>query len=305
MRFAEQVQREVIRLGNPVCIGIDPSTDRMAEVLLRYGHYDKGKREIGALLTLFGRLVIDVVSSLVPVVKLQSAYFERYGSEGIRALESVVEYAKNKGLLVILDAKRGDIAETSLAYAEAYLGLDGPFHGMIDCITLHPYLGPDSLAPFVEVAQQSGKGVFVCVKTSNPGAAYFQNQVAGGEPLYARVARLVARFAEQQHLPEGYSDIGAVVGATCESEAMELRGLLPRSLFLVPGLGAQGGSLEVVRDCFDAEGMGAIVSSSRGITYPAGNYASLDQLGEAIQQAAKQFIKDVQSRRPQVVRQLR
>jgi orotidine-5'-phosphate decarboxylase len=299
MRFAEQVRKEVIRSGNPVCVGIDPSTDRMAEVLLQHGHNGKGKRDIGALLTLFGRLVIDAVSSLVPVVKPQSAYFERYGSEGIRALEAIVKYAKDKGLLVVLDVKRGDIGETSLAYAEAYLGEDGPFGGLIDCITLNPYLGPDSLAPFVEVARRTGKGIFVCVKTSNPGAVYLQNQIANGEPIYAHVARLVARFAEEQNLPQGYSDMGAVVGATCGSEAREIRNLLPRSLFLVPGLGAQGGSLEVVRDCFDADGMGAIVNSSRGITYPPGHYTSLDQLGEAVQQAAKKFITDVQSCRPQ------
>ncbi|WP_162537203.1 orotidine-5'-phosphate decarboxylase [Granulicella sp. WH15] len=300
MRFAEQVRVEVERKGNAACVGIDPALERMAGVLLASCKSDGGGQpDAEELLTRFGRLIVDAVADLVPVVKPQSAYFERFGPAGMRALETVMRYAKKKGLLVVLDVKRGDIGETSSAYAEAYLG-NGPWAEMVDCLTLAPYMGPDSLEPFARVAMRTGKGLFVCVRTSNPGAAYLQNLIAEGKPVYAHVAEMVAGLAERQGVA-GYSDMGAVVGATLASEAREIRAMLPKSLFLVPGLGAQGGSLAVVRDCFDADGGGAIVSSSRGVNYPVGEFTSLDQLGEAVRQAARSFVQDVQSCRTAVV----
>jgi len=288
MRFAERLHAAIISKGTPLCVGIDPARERMAPVLLAASGDDPY-----TMLTLFGRTVLDAVAPLVPIIKPQIAYFERYGLEGLRALETVLQYARDKGLLIVLDAKRGDIGETSAAYAKAYLAADGPYGPLVDCLTVNPYMGPDAIEPFADAALKSGKGLFVLVRTSNPGAAHLQNLIADGKPIYAHVAAMVDGFAQRQSGLAGYSDIGAVVGATLGSEARELRALLPRSIFLVPGVGAQGGSMDIVRDCFDANGMGAIVSSSRAITYPRGNHATLDELSEAIRQAALNTIKEI------------
>ena len=288
MRFAERLHAGIIHKGTPLCVGLDPARERMAPVLLEHSGNDPYK-----MLVLFGRTVLDAVAPLVPIVKPQIAYFERYGLEGLRALETILQYARDKGVLIVLDAKRGDIGETSSAYAKAYLADDGPYGPLVDCLTVNPYMGPDAVEPFADAALKSGKGLFLLVRTSNPGAAHLQNLIADGKPVYAHVASLVDSFAQRQSGLAGYSDIGAVVGATLGSEARELRALLPRSIFLVPGVGAQGGSLDVVRDCFDTNGMGAIVSSSRAITYPAGEHATLDDLSEAIRQAALNTIKDI------------
>jgi orotidine-5'-phosphate decarboxylase len=220
------------------------------------------------LLFQFCATVIDAIRGLVPAVKPQSAYFERYGAAGIRALERTIAHARAAGLLIVLDAKRGDIDATSHAYAQAYLGTGPSSPLACDCLTVSPYLGEDSLAPFLDLALENGKGVFICVKTSNPGAARLQDTaIHDGRRIYELVADLFRPWTERGLGTSGYSSIGTVVGSTYPAQARTLPRLLPRSLFLVPGYGAQGGSDEGVRACFDADARGAIVSSSRGILY--------------------------------------
>jgi len=216
----------------------------------------------------------------VPAVKLQSAFYELLGVPGLRALLETVRAARAAGLLVILDAKRGDIASTAAAYAEALLGeLDwrGQARPAIgaDAATVSPYLGGDSLEPWVDVCRRHGKGIFVLARTSNPGSADLQSLgLAGGGTVDERVASMVDRLGEGQVGAAGYSSVGAVVGATFPADAARLRRLMPRAIFLLPGYGAQGGGAEGLAACFDRDGLGALVSASRSITYPKGAEAA-------------------------------
>jgi orotidine-5'-phosphate decarboxylase len=186
----------------------------------------------------------------------------------VRALERTIADARARGLLVLLDAKRGDIGSTSEAYARAYLDGAHPRELEVDALTVSPYLGDDSLEPFLRVATQWGKGVLVCARTSNPGGALLQDQVIGDRRVYELVADWVAAWTERSTGAHGYSGLGIVVGATVEDQAHRLRRRLPRSIFLVPGMGAQGGSLAAVRACFNADRLGAIVNVARAAIYP-------------------------------------
>ena len=214
----------------------------------------------------FCRDVIDVVAPLVPAVKPQAAFFEQLGPAGGAALSEVIAYATSKNLLVILDGKRGDIGSTAVAYAEAYLGRDQSAWGA-DALTVNPYLGDDSLEPFVEVAQERDAGIFVLVKTSNPGGKTFQDLPCEGEPIYQHVAALVEEQAAKTSGPNGYGCVGAVIGATHAEQLVDLRDLMPHTWFLVPGLGAQGADASDVAGAFDAQGLGAIINSSRAIIF--------------------------------------
>jgi orotidine-5'-phosphate decarboxylase len=293
--FADRLIRAIRDKGTPCIVGLDPAIERMpADFLAEHGHTEASSLEgCAAILLEYSRLVIDQTHDLVPAVKPQSAYFERYGSAGVRALEQTAEYARRQGLLVILDAKRGDIGTTSEAYARAYLAASPPRAFEYDGMTLHPYLGADSLGPFAAIAERDGKGLFICVLNTNPGAIAFQTLQVDGKPLYEVVAEMVRPLTEVSRGMEGYSSIGAVVGASSPEHARRMRKLLPSSIFLVPGMGAQGGSLESVRACFNEDGLGAIISSSRSIMYPASYGSSSRSLGECIRDAALGAIRDV------------
>ena len=184
--------------------------------------------------------MIDVVADLVPAVKPQSAFFEQLGPAGMAALGNVIDYARAKGLLVVLDGKRNDIGTTATAYAEGYLGAPPESAWGADALTVSPYLGEDSLAPFVDVARERGAGLFVLVKTSNPGGGMFQDLVADGRPVYRHVAAYVQNVARQTAGQCGYGIAGAVVGATYPRHTVELRAEMPNTWFLVPGYGSQG-----------------------------------------------------------------
>jgi orotidine-5'-phosphate decarboxylase len=211
-------------------------------------------------------------------VKLQAAFFEACGPEGLRTMQGLLHKARGLGLLSILDGKRNDIASTATAYADAAFA--GTLVGQTvhpvwqaDALTVNPYLGQDAVEPFVASARRSGGGVFVLVRTSNPGAGLFQDlPVASGEPphrpLYQHVGAAVARWSRQSPGECGLGDVGAVVGATYPAEMALLRQQMPDAIFLVPGFGAQGGSAEDVRPAFRGDGSGAIVNSSRGILFP-------------------------------------
>ena len=265
--FADVLINRIKACGSPCIAGLDPNPALVPVGFLKQFE-DAGEEWQTAALAEYNRVVIDAVHDLVPAVKLQSAYYEVFGIAGARLLASTMSYARERGLLVILDAKRGDIGSTSEAYAKAYLHRDPPRPHRADCMTLNPYLGRDSLEPFVDACAQHGTGVFVCVLNSNPGAIELQTRDLEGVPLYEAVAEIVRDLGDPLVGESGYSSIGAVVGATTGEGAAHVRGLLPRSIFLVPGIGAQGGDLATITACFNEDGLGAIVSGSRSIMYP-------------------------------------
>jgi orotidine-5'-phosphate decarboxylase len=249
----------------------------------------------------FGRGVIDVVAPLVPAIKPQAAFFEELGPAGMQALAGVIRYGREKGLLVIVDGKRNDIGTTAAAYARGFLGPNSAWGA--DALTVSPYLGDDSLTPFVEVAQQQGCGLFVLVKTSNPGGRLFQDLECDGRPVYGHVAAHVERLAAETVGRCGYGAVGAVVGATYPEQLVELRGAMPHTCFLVPGYGAQGGTARDVTAAIDAHGRGAIVNNSRGILFAYRNKPYAEQFGEArwqeaVEAATRRMIAELAAARP-------
>lgn len=280
MRYAiDTLFERVMRMRAPVCCGIDPVLDRLPDVYL------SGRRptfqDAADALEEFGCDIVDAVCDVVAAVKPQSAFFEMYGSAGIATLEHVVAHAHERGLVVIEDAKRNDIGNTARAYAAAHIGEVAVPGGVLpsayaaDFLTVSPYEGAEGIEPFVETATRTGRGVFVLVKTSNPGSLLVQGALtsdaddgsAGAMPVYERLARYVGGFAADSRGVCGYSGVGAVVGATYPEQAAALRALMPESLFLVPGYGAQGAGAREVVPCFNEDGLGAVVNSSRGVIY--------------------------------------
>ncbi|MCO5172920.1 MAG: orotidine-5'-phosphate decarboxylase [Trueperaceae bacterium] len=254
-----------------------------------------GARETAKAVADYLVAVLDAAHDLVACCKPQSAFFEALGLPGLEALATVMHHARSLDLPVILDAKRGDIGSTAEAYANAYL-TEGDLAA--DALTVNPYLGLDTLEPFIAAAQKHGRGLFVLVRTSNPGSADLQEAPsAAGEPLYLRLANaLNERAAALPRDAWGYTSLGAVVGATQPAASSELRGKLPASLFLVPGYGAQGGSAADATHAFDANGWGAVVNAARSITYPAGaaSAATLREVGAAARSAAASMRGDLE-----------
>lgn len=252
---------------------------------------------------LFCRGVIDVVAPLVPVVKPQAAFFEQLGPPGMVALAEVIRHAAASGLLVVLDGKRNDIGSTAGAYAAGILGPGGQSPWAADAVTVSPYLGGDSLEPFVSVARERGAGVFVLVKTSNPGGGMFQDLVCDGRPLYRYVAAEVERLAAETAPPGRYGAVGAVVGATYPEQLAELRAAMPHAWLLVPGYGAQGAGAADVAGAFDSRGFGAIVNNSRGILFAHARPPYAERFGpsrwqEAVEAATRDMIDQLRSATP-------
>jgi orotidine-5'-phosphate decarboxylase len=256
--FADRLIAAIRAKDSRCVVGLDPRVDQMP-AFVRSG-------DLCAAITEFHELILDAVADLVPAVKPQLAFFEQYGVAGMQAFENTVRAAKQRGLLVIADGKRNDISSTAEAYANAYLGSD-----VFDCdaLTVTPYMGRDSLMPFVEACHKHGKGLFVILKTSNPGSKDFEDQPLAetGRPLYEKIAGVLNELGRDLMGESGYSSIGAVIGATFPEEGSRLRSLMPKALILVPGYGAQGGSANAAAECFNEDGLGAVVNSSRGITY--------------------------------------
>lgn len=261
--FADRLLTAIHAHGNAVCVGLDPRWDSLpAEI--RQRHPDSP----AAAFEEFCDRVLDIIAPLVPVVKPQAAFFEACGPEGFAALQRLLRKARSLGLITILDGKRNDIASTATAYADAAFGVWGA-----DACTVNPYLGRDAIEPFLASARKADAGVFVLVRTSNPGAGLFQDLLVQSEqgpprPLYQHVGTAVAGWARENLGGCGYGDVGAVVGATYPAEMGLLRQQLPEVLFLVPGFGAQGGTADDVRPAFREDGAGAVVNSSRGILFP-------------------------------------
>lgn len=280
--FADRLIAAVRVKKNPVLVGLDPRADSLPHGLIA----GEGMEATASGFASFCRGVIDVVAPLVPAVKPQAAFFEQLGLAGMRALKETIDYAAAKGLLVILDGKRNDIGSTATGYAEAYLGPGATSPWRCDALTVSPYLGDDSLTPFVDTAKSRGAGIFVLVKTSNPGGKRFQDLVADGRPVYRHVADYVETLAQQTHGSSGYGSVGAVVGATYPEQLAELRHAMPHTWFLIPGFGAQGGTAKDCAAAFDANGLGAIVNNSRGIIFAHSRPEYRDRFGAARWQAA-------------------
>ena len=292
--FIDRLIEKIKLKKTPCIVGLDPALSRMPQSWLKkQGIIEQSNlADCAEAIYQYNLMVLDAVADLVPAVKPQSAYYELFGSAGIVALEKTVMAARDRNLLVVLDVKRGDIASTATAYAKSYLPSKPTRPFEADAITIVPYLGKDCLEPFFEEATKWGKGIFVCVKTSNPGASIVQEQKINDRYLYEIVADLIKPASDQSIGESGYSGIGAVVGATYPEAAQLLRQQLPNSLFLVPGVGAQGGKNEGIKACFNPDGLGAVVSSSRGIMYPH-LYGSQDSNHETIRQAALDLIAKV------------
>ena len=267
--FADTLVARVRDLGHPLCVGLDPHLGAIPPAF-RLGDMDAADPKTSESVEHFLCTVLDRIEGRVAIVKPQIAFFEQLGWRGLRALEAVVTRARERGLLVLLDAKRGDIGSTADGYARAYLDEAAPLP--VDAITLNPYLGADSIEPFVTTAARCGRGLFVLVKTSNPGSGDLQNKSVDGAPLFETTARMLTDFATLLKGPQtGWSSLGVVVGATYPEEAHRVREALPGALFLVPGYGAQGGSAADAIQGFvrGPEGLeGGIVNSSRSILFP-------------------------------------
>lgn len=289
-RLIEQIQLK----NTPCIVGLDPAIDRMPKDWLKQqGISEKSSiAERAEAIYQYNLMVLDAIADLVPAVKPQSAYYELFGSAGIVALERTMMAARDRDLLIILDVKRGDIASTATAYAQSYLPSEPARPLEADAITVVPYLGQDCLDPFFEEATKWGKGIFVCVKTSNPGASIVQEQEINHRYLYEIIADLIKPASDESIGTSGYSAIGAVVGATYPEAAKRLRKQLPHSLFLVPGVGAQGGKKAGIKACFNPDRLGAVVSSSRAIMYPH-LYGSEDSNRATIRKTALDSIAQV------------
>lgn len=261
--FTDQLATAVAQLRSPVVVGLDPRYEQLPTGLQRG---DVTYEAQAAAYREFCNGVTDVVAPLVPAVKVQAAFFEELGPAGMAAMADVMSHARTRGLKVILDGKRNDIGSTALAYARGYLGR-GTSAWQADALTVSPYLGDDSLQPFVDAAVERASGLFVLVKTSNPGGRMLQDLRCDGQALYSRVAAHVEKLAAGTAGSSGYGAVGAVVGATYPAQLAELRAAMPHTWFLVPGFGSQGGTAADVTAAFDARGLGAIVNNSRGIIF--------------------------------------
>lgn len=267
----DRLIKKIERCGNPTVVGLDPTYEIIPEEIKAemLEVYRKTPRAVANMFLRYNKAIIDGIEDLVPAVKPQIAMYERYGLEGIWAYLQTIKYAKEKGLIIIGDIKRGDISSTAEAYAAHLDGVTilGRHFDLWkeDAITLNPYMGFDGIEPFIEPCKVWDKGVFILVKTSNPSGGELQDLLVEGKPLYHHTAALVSKWGDLAMGNEGYSKIGAVVGATYKEQGIELRKLMPHTFFLVPGYGAQGARGEDLKGYFDKDGRGCIVNSSRGI----------------------------------------
>ncbi len=264
----DKLIEKIIEMQNPTCVGLDTSFDYLPDELKNGVSDFEGAAEA---ICEFNMNIIDKIYDIVPSVKVQIAYYEMYGYAGLQAFEHTVNYARGRGMIVIADCKRNDIGSTAGCYSKAYLG-ETDVNGKklrafkADMLTVNGYLGTDGIKPFVDDIKSHDKSIFVLVKTSNPSSGELQNlKLENGKFIYEQMGELVEKWGEETVGKYGYSDVGAVVGATHPEEAARLREQLKHTFFLIPGYGAQGGSAEMLKVCFDKNGLGGVVNSSRGI----------------------------------------
>lgn len=260
---------EINKKECPICVGLDTRLEYLPQEILSE-HSDSSVAGACDAIFDFNRQLIDTLYDIIPSVKIQNAYYEMYGLKGIEAYKKTIDYAKQAGLIVIADVKRGDIGATSEAYALAHMGKTPIVGGTpfgVDFMTVNPYFGTDGVKPFVDTCIKEDKGLFILVKTSNPSSSEIQDlETKDGELIYEKVAKLVIDWGKSSiDNTCGYNLIGAVVGATHKEEGIKLRKMMKNTFFLIPGYGAQGAKASDVAGMFDANGNGGIVNSSRGI----------------------------------------
>ncbi|MCK9218169.1 MAG: orotidine-5'-phosphate decarboxylase [Firmicutes bacterium] len=266
MVFIDRLIDRIIVTKNHCIVGIDPHENIIPKYIWDecYNSSMSKAENMGNLIYQMGKEIIDSIYDIVPGIKPQIAFFEQYGSFGIKAFENVCCYAKAKGLIVIADVKRGDIGSTARAYSDYYLGCEDTSLS-VDSITVNPYLGRDSIEPFVNNCIDNNKGLFILVKTSNKSSSDIQDRLCNGKRIYEIVSDLIIGLEEKSMGNKGYSSIGAVVGGTYKEEGEHIRKQMKRTYFLVPGFGAQGAKASDLVGFFNDDGLGAIINSSRGI----------------------------------------
>ena len=286
----------------PIVVGLDPMLNYIPEHIQKKAFAEFGETLEGAAEAIwqYNKGIVDATCDLIPAVKPQIAMYEQFGIPGLIAYKKTVEYCKSKDLVVIGDIKRGDIGSTSAAYAVGHLGQvqvgSKKYAGFDeDFATVNPYLGSDGVKPFMDVCKEEKKGIFVLVKTSNPSSGEFQDRVIDGRPLYELVGEKVAQWGDEL-MGDGYSYVGAVVGATYPEMGKVLRKIMPKTFILVPGYGAQGGKGADLVHFFNEDGLGAIVNSSRGImcAYKKGDWKE-EQFAEAARAEAIRMKNDLTS----------
>ena len=294
---------KITNLQAPIVVGLDPMLSYVPDHIKKAAFEEYGETLEGAAEAIwqFNKKIVDATYDLIPAVKPQIAMYEQFGIPGLVAFKKTVDYCKEKDLVIIGDIKRGDIGSTSTAYAVGHVGKvqvgENQYYGFDeDFVTVNPYLGTDGVKPFIDVCKEEKKGIFVLVKTSNPSSGEFQDQFVEGTPLYELVGKKVAEWGEQ-HMGNGYSYVGAVVGATYPEMGKVLRKIMPNTYILVPGYGAQGGKAKDLVHYFNKDGLGAIVNSSRGIiaAYKQEAYAKFtpEHFEEASRQAVIDMIEDI------------
>ena len=301
----QQLIEKIQKTKAPICVGLDPMLNYIPEHILKtsFGDFCETLEGAADAIWNFNKEIVDHTFDLIPSVKPQIAMYEQFCIEGLKVYEKTVRYCQDKGLLVIGDAKRGDIGSTSAAYATAHLGKVKVGNSVCtafntEFLTVNPYLGTDGVKPFVDVCKAEDKGLFVLVKTSNPSSGEFQDKLVDGRPVYELVADKVVEWGADC-MDGAYSNVGAVVGATYPEMSAILRKLMPNTYFLVPGYGAQGGTAKDLKPCFNEDGLGAIVNSSRGIiaAYKQEKYARFgaEHFAEASRQAVLDMVADINS----------
>lgn len=297
----DQLIEKIKQTNNATVVGLDPRLSYVPKHIREAGYakYGKTPRGVAEAFWLFNKEIIDAVCDIVPAVKPQVAMYEELGAEGMACYIKTIAYAKEKGLVIIGDIKRSDISSTAEAYSHGHIGRveveEEKFEiYQEDFITLNPYLGIDSIKPYLGDCAEYERGLFILVKTSNPNSGQLQDLDVGGMTLYEKVGQLTEEWGETLRGKYGYSSVGAVVGATHPAQAEKLRKWMPHTFFLVPGYGAQGGTAEDLSVCFDEKGLGAIINSSRGIIAAYKKDAYKEQFSEQeFAQAARQAAIDM------------
>lgn len=285
--ITDQLIEKIVQTQNPTCVGLDTVLEYLPESRTR-GVCDL--KSAASAIYGFNRAIVDSVCDLVPAVKIQIACYEQYGEAGLNAFFRTAAYAREKGLIVITDGKRNDIGSTAEKYANAYLGQTQTGSGQSaafpsDYLTVNGYLGSDGILPFTQKCKENGTGIFVLVKTSNPSSGELQNlKLQDGRTVYECMGDMVEKWGEDTVGRYGYSAVGAVVGATYPEEAKILRKRLKHTFFLIPGYGAQGANAEMLKNCFDENGLGGIVNNSRGIL------TAYKKRGGAFDEAAREAV---------------
>ena len=269
----DRLIENIVKTQNPSVVGLDPKLEYVPKFIIdkKVEKHGKSLKAAAKALLEFNKAIIDEIHDICPAIKPQAAYYEMYGYEGVKTLYKTIQYAQEKGMFVMTDGKRNDIGATMEAYATAHLGLTDVCGEQIaafgsDALTVNGYLGTDGIAPLLEQCKAYDKGIFVLVKTSNKSSGELQDlKLEDGRTVYAAMGDMCEKWGSEVMGKYGYSGVGAVVGATYPEQLAEMRKALPHTFFLVPGYGAQGGGAEGVAKGFDANGLGAIVNSSRGV----------------------------------------